>query len=215
MAMHVGLDNMRLLPPWFPIGRNSDGFFSVLLRLTDPGSLTGLLDFGLYHDPPEPRRFPPESLTELNPRSVDLVMALVVHNRPPSHIKDPADRMRDIGAALQEAASLPTRDFIHLVHENWSRGFHTYAERLESLLERYDHNPAAWATDVEAHLEVVFERLREPASILPERHGPRSSEVTKRRTLMFGRLLSMWPDLWEFFRARNDAGDKPVLFRWL
>lgn len=213
MGAHFGLDNTRLLPPFLPVGRNADGLFGVMTRIVDLSSLTAFLDFGVYHDPPEPRSFLYKSLIELRPTLADLIMALAVFHRPPTELRDPRERLRQLGATLLEIATLPTGDYLQLLHDDWSKSIYTYAETLEDLLSRYDHSPALWAEDVDAHLEIIYERLREPTSLFTARSGQGSVEQARTLTGRYGRLLVIWPDLWEYFAERNRRDEEPLLYR--
>lgn len=213
MGMHIGLDNSRLLPPMAPFGRNADGLFGITTRIIDRESVTGFLDFGLFHDTASSQPFSRDRLIQIGVGVHDLVMPLVVAARPDSGIADPTDRLRHLGAVLVEIAALPTSEFFTVVHQAWSRNFYAYAERLENLLEKYDRQPPLWSSDVEEHLEVVYERLREPTSIFPTRRGVGSVERSKQLIGMYGRLLEIWPDLWEFFAERIRTGAEPLLYR--
>ena len=213
MGMHIGLDNTDLLPPMVPFGRNADGLFGVTTRIIDVASVTAFFDFGVFHDADDRGPFSRSDLVSLYATNPDVMMAVLVHNLPPKEVPDPADRLRYLGAALGELASLPTSEFQTLVHQIWSHGFHAYAERLEGLLETYERHPSAWAADVEEHLETVYERLREPNSIFPEQRGVGSAEQSKKLVGMYGAILEIWPDLWGYFAERNAKGAEPLLTR--
>jgi hypothetical protein len=55
MALNLGLDNRRLLPPFLPVMRNQDGVFAALMRACFPDSLFGFLPWTVVHEPPTPR----------------------------------------------------------------------------------------------------------------------------------------------------------------
>ncbi len=211
MGMHIGLDNTQLLPPMVPFGRNADGLFGVTTRIMDLTSVTAFFDFGVFHDAEERGPFSRGDLTSLYATAPDVIMAVLVHNLPPKELSDPADRLRHLGTVLLELASLPTSEFQTEVHSIWSRGFYNYAERLEGLLDTYERQPPTWADDVTEHLDTVYERLREPNSIFPERRGVGSAERSKKLVGIYGAVLEIWPDLWGHCAERNRRGDPSIL----
>lgn len=111
MGMHIGLDNTSLLPPMVPFGRNADGLFGVTTRIIDSTSVTAFFDFGVLHDADGRGPFSRDDLVSLYATNPDVMMAVLVHNLPPTNVTDPADRLRSLGTVLVELASLPTSEF--------------------------------------------------------------------------------------------------------
>lgn len=70
-----------------------------------------------------------------------------------------------------------------------------HVEGLESLLDRYGGEPAAWADDVGEHLDAVNAALSEPTSLFGESGCGLSIEQVRRHFERYGRLLAVWPAL--------------------
>ncbi|MBA7694740.1 hypothetical protein ES703_103353 [subsurface metagenome] len=89
----LGLDNRRLLPPFFPVMRNEDGILAVTLRTCFKGGLIGHLPLAALHDPSEPRRFAPEAIREMKPRIAEIISLLVQSYEPGPGVKAPEERL--------------------------------------------------------------------------------------------------------------------------
>ena len=77
MTPCVGLDNRELLPPFFPLFRNSDGLFGRTLRAFRPEALIGRLPIAVAHFPPEGRRYHPEAVTDVSCNAPELMELLI------------------------------------------------------------------------------------------------------------------------------------------
>ncbi len=205
MAMQSGWDCRGLLPPFLPVGRNPDGFFAFVHRLLDPSSLTAFLGFGFLHDSREQRSFEPESLTDFKPYLSELLMALALRCRPSSGTEGVKERFRELSENLGEAASLGTSGFAHFLHDAWSEGAGAYATSLEEALDG-DCLPEEWGKDTQAHLEAVYEMLREPSYLFGKRGCGLSVEQVRNHAAGYGRLLGIWPDLLEAAALLNAEG---------
>jgi hypothetical protein len=195
MMTQTGFDDRASLPPFLPYGRNPDGLAAVLIRLLYPESLSAFLDFGLLHSPEETRRAGRPELCGYRPHLSALVMAVAVANRPPRSLADPAERFLFLGDAIADAGSQKAGRFVDLVYEALAPSLMAHIEGLESLLDRYGREPAAWAADVEEHLGAVNAALSEPSSLFGEAGCGLSIERARRHFDRFGRLLAVWPDL--------------------
>jgi len=198
----TGFDDRAPLPPFLPYGRNPDGLCAVLTRLVYPSSLTAYLDFGLLHSPPEPRVANTEALTSYRANLAEIVMALAIARRPAASVADPAERFRLLGAALVEVAAERNAGFVEAAHAAWSRQLSGYVTLLESLLDRYGREPAAWATDVDEHIDAVNAVLREPLGLYGDSGCGLSVDGARRHLRLYGELLAAWPALHGAFADR-------------
>ena len=64
MAGNLSLDNRQLLPPFYPLQRNSDGLFAAVLRKCFRDGYLGYLPWAIWHDPPQSRSQPIEQFFE-------------------------------------------------------------------------------------------------------------------------------------------------------
>ena len=204
MGMQCAFDARALLPPFFPVGRNEDGFFALTLRIMYPASRTLYPAFGFLHDPPESRPFDHATLTGFKPPLNELLMSLSIAVVPPENFQDPRERLLHIGEKMREAASLSAVEFTGIIHETWSKSVIAYAEHLESLLGTYDRIPISWAEDVDVLLENVYAHVREPALLFGASGCNCSVDEVRSHADRYGRLLCQWPDLVEYVRSSGD-----------
>ena len=197
MLMQAAMDNRVVLPPHFPIGRNSDGLFAVMVRIVHPGSLTGFQDFALRHEPPEEHVFATDEIHRWRPYPTDLVMHLVVALAPSLPATDAADRLVALGTALEEIASGSTSEFVSTVHGLWLNTATHHTEQLEGLLERYERRPETWAADVVRFNAAAYEMMQEPGSLFGEVGCGMSAEELRKAVGRYGRVLAVWPRAWE------------------
>jgi hypothetical protein len=195
MMTQTGFDNARPLAPFLPYGRNPDGMCAFLTRILYPDSHTAYLDFGLLHAPPEPRVSSPGDLYDFAPRLSTFIMSVAALNRPAPSIIALADRFEALGDALLDASELSSSSFDDLVYDLWSRGAEARIEKMETLLDRYDRSLAAWAADVEKHIEAIEAILGEPTALFGERGCGLSIASVRRHFGLYGRLLAIWPEL--------------------
>jgi len=200
----TGFDDRSPPPPFLPFGRNPDGLCAVLTRLVYPASLTAYLDFGLLHAPPEPRVAVRADLTSYRVNLAELVMALVIANRPAASVADPAERFRRIAAALVDAAAFGNSALVDALHGSWAPQLGRYVERLEVMLDTHDREPAAWAADVGDHIDAVNAMLREPSALFGAAGCGLSIDGVRRHLRLYGTLLACWPEL----HARHAAPEK-------
>src|SRR6202022_2607052 len=111
------LDAHELLPPFFPVLRNTDGIFGVTLRTTIEGACIAQLPWTLEHAPADARIIPGDALTLFAGRSrvQDIVLASM-HSMPPiaagGAVHDPSARMAALGEHLRALGSLEKQDFL-------------------------------------------------------------------------------------------------------
>jgi hypothetical protein len=206
MSLHSGFDARGLLPPFFPMGRNEDAFFSLLLRICRQGSLSAFPGFGVFHDPPECRAFAEGSQVDYAPCLIDVMMAVAVSFAPSRAVRDPGERMRSLGESFSCVGTMGADDFAAFAHESWSAGAALYDSMLEGLLSEYRGEPLSWAEDVRAHLARVNALLADPPALFGPLGCGFSLDVAKAQFAEFGSLLIAWPDIFARSRELNAAG---------
>lgn len=213
MAAHASYDCASVLPPFFISGRNDDGLFALMVQFCYPGSKIAYPAFGLFHNPDTIRRYDTGTRTGFSLTVSDIFMSLCARAACGFEAHDPAGRMEGIGGFLRDAAGLSAVEFTDLLWNLTLPSLAAYEEHLEDLLSRHNREPAEWASDVEALLENVREKEREPALL----YGPAGCGLSlpdlQGELARYGSLLEQWPDLWDYARERN--ADGPCLARAL
>jgi hypothetical protein len=217
MALNLGLDNRRLLPPFMPVQRNQDGIFAVLARACLGDGFFGFLPWVLRHAPPaRPRSAQAGSWRgAVRLHSGQMIQALLGAVPRCSDPSNPAQNLRDLGKGVTAMACLPMADFEELVClQVWDQ-MSKQASRLAAQLRQFGGQPDFWARDVRQLLAVLGEELTQDRAAIPwdlrDGDDDRSAaERFRRLVLRLGQLLQVWPDMVEAARDLRARGVRPA-----
>lgn len=202
MTTFLGLDNRLLLPPFFPVQRNSDGIFGIMLRKCVDGSHVAFLPWILQHAPEPPRAFAPDELwaDAAKVRMADIVIAAVLAHETRAASVTTATRWADLGKYLRWLGSLNSPDFeAHVGTLQQFRNF-AFITALHSQLQTYGASPSFWADDVKRMIEAMSKASTAQDYLVPRdlRHG-RDADAARRLSQelveKLGELLEAWPAL--------------------
>jgi hypothetical protein len=200
MTTFYGFDNRVPLPPFFPVQRNEDGIFGVVLQQTRDDCRIAVLPWVLLHTPAH-RSFTPDALWKhaASARMDDIVINCVLsHERAP---------LVELGIHLQQLGSASAAEFDAYVRIVQQRRAIALITVLQSHLQTYGPSPAFWAADVSRMLEVLMKAHGGDDFIvprdLPNEAAPRLSQELVRR---FGELLEAWPTIVEACRRLRAQG---------
>ncbi len=221
MTTFLGLDNRALLPPFFPVERNSDGVFGVVTQRTIPGSRVAFLPSVLLHAPPAARSFNgDEAWTEPDRiRMADIVIASILARRADvSESQEPGEKLGRLGAYLQELASLKPADFEAVVRSAQQMRNLTFIALLDARLREHPAGPAFWAGDMRKAIDWLERSSRHADYIVPRDLGRIQSVDEARRLAQnlvarYGELLAAWPAIVAAagrLRARGIRVSEPV-----
>ncbi len=117
MSMSFGTDGTAPLPPFFPVQRNADGLFGIVLRAVHHDGFFGFLPWVIEHAPARARvsSFPDFFGSLGQAGCVDLVCLLVGAARIEPSRGSPVPAMRALGEAFERWGSLPLADFEEIV----------------------------------------------------------------------------------------------------
>ncbi len=210
MSGHFAVDARAVLPPFFPVLRNSDGIFGRTLRQVRPDGLIAHLPFGMRHEPPSSRTFDEAALHNWcgSPRASDVIITCVLSATLTAH--DPTDRLRELGHYLVNLGRLPAPEFDAFVrHLLWQQRANDL-QYCESLIAHYGGRPSQWASDLETAVERIQESLAQPDFLYPRdlRGVDNVDPATIARELVrhYGDLLVAWPGIEAAARALRNAG---------
>jgi hypothetical protein len=202
MTTFLGLDNRWLLPPFFPVQRNSDGIFGIMLQKCVDGSHVAFLPWVLLHAPKPPRVFAPEDLwaDARAVRTPDIVLASVLSHEPRAGLATTATRLADLGKHLRWLGALRLPDFeAHVLSLQQFRNL-AFVTVLQSQLQAHGSSPRFWADDMERMVELMSKASTAQDYLVP-RDLRQGRDTTAARLLgqelvgKFGELLEAWPDL--------------------
>jgi len=212
MTTFFGFDNRDSLPPFLPVGRNSDGVLGALLPRCLPSSRVALLPWTLHHLTAESRRFTPNDLwvgadqVRLSDIVIDCVLTHAV-----TTVQSAADGMARLGAHVRQIGALPLHAFDAYVRSVQGFRAAAFTTLLSQRLQTYRNTPAYWAADVQRVIERM-ERARLSDSLLvPLDLCAGHDEQAARRLSqdlvgMFGQLLEAWPTIVDAASRLRAAG---------
>jgi len=196
MAYNLGLDGRRLLPPFFPVGRNEEPLFATLLGVCRPGVRAGVVPVAILHDA-EPRPyFAREDVwrTSTGVRICELVHA-VVQQWVVSHRARGVDQLAVLGTYLVELASQRLEDYRAFIRDRVREVFDRKRLALESELEETSL-PDHWREDACRQRDVLLEAATRSDFEVPRDLGFADADAAheKGRDMVrdFGRLLESW-----------------------
>jgi len=200
MSTFFGFDNRLLLPPFFPVQRNSDGIFGIVLQKCVERSHVAFLPSALLHVPPAPRRFEPDEIwTDAESvRIADIVIACAfAYEAGDSHVTD-ATRLVELGRHLRRLGSLKLLDFE--AHVRSRQQYRTLAliTVLQSQLQTYGAAPGFWSDDVKRMIERISKATTAENYIVPRdlrqgRDAEEARRLSQELVAKFGELLAAWP----------------------
>jgi hypothetical protein len=201
MAYALGLNNQDSLPPFFPIGRNSDGVFGVALRVNDPHRFIGHLPFGVVHENPDNTPYSSDAIwhDSTRVRISDIAMTILRQPRSVGICENTAPNYVSLGERFIDIAQLDDDDLAESLNRTALDMFSQRMARYEWLLNKFRHEPALWAEDIEKAQEHILCAASDRYSGLPCDLGtddPRNCIQRAREVFTaYGSLLQAWPTL--------------------
>jgi hypothetical protein len=199
MGYAMGIDHQDWLPPFLPLGRNSDGGFARTLGLCAPEAFKVDLPFAVVHDPTSRRSFDgPDALRVYAAcRVSEAIMAAMDSVGPaPPHCA-PARHQETIGSYLYQLAQMKPDRFEEAMRDAVDSLMRKRMSMLDRQLQRSRGVPRYWAEDVDRAIGELRAHLSAPGPVLPLdlRHGRSRAECSAALQWIvgsFGRLLKEW-----------------------
>jgi len=203
MAYWIGLDNRDILPPFFPVGRNSDGIFGATLRTCFEDGYLGHLPWAILHSPDQPRAFPPGILWT-NTSKLDLsdILGGIIREFQRIPGATPERNLRLLGSYLEALGSTPLADF----EERLKLGLATSISKSIGLLLDSESGretlPKYWQEDFERLVRARARPFEGGGPLLPRDLPATSGDLEARLLLQqlirrYGDTLRYWPDMVE------------------
>jgi hypothetical protein len=185
-AAHVAFDLRTPAPPFVPVGRNSEGLFSAVLRQTRPTDLFGYPPWMIAHRPAAARpAFTDDDLfalfTRLPPHHQ---LMLWVASYQPEAGADEDARQNALADDLIAAAAMPADGYRDMVRELHATEAAARVAYFTESLDLYDDQPADWAADLQRAIALAGE----PAE-------PEEPAHAQALLGLYGQLLQAWPRL--------------------
>jgi hypothetical protein len=211
MTTHVGLDNRDILPPFFPLGRNSDAVFAQFLTTTTANALVAQIPGSIHHQRPEPLDANMDWIHRVAPSLSTFIGLIFQEFRPISQSEETRNALRRAGLFFHSVGELPIGDMADLFRLHWNRYLTEHADRLSYLLVRYDRSPGFWARHCDALLDNLADQLNSAGFPVPVElsHLPDFESMASRLGQLlrdFGILLYHWPEIWDTARQIKEGG---------
>jgi hypothetical protein len=212
VPMNAGVDNRSLLPPFFPVGRNSDGIFAMTLRVCAHDALIGHVPIAVLHSPQESRRYAQDSIqAAVAPRLSEIVQTITNTFGPVPGRTSVSERLSDLGRLFVDVGSQKIADFKAYVETIWVGAASRYIVFLEHLLDQYHGEPDYWTDDVLSFVDkladfTIHGSAAVPRELLETYTTDEAVEICRRVVRKYGELLQWWPAIYEAASDLRGAG---------
>ena len=215
MSTFLGLDNRDLLPPFFPVQRNSDGIFGLTLSKCVDASHVAFLPWILLHAPEPSRTFAPDEMwaDAASVRMADIVIASIMDHKNLTGEATVATRLADLGEHLRWLGSLDYPDFeARLRPQQQIRNF-TFLMALHAQIHTYGPSPAYWADDVSRMIELVSRASSANDHLVPRdlrqgRDAGAARMLSHELVAKYGEVLVAWPATIAAAKRIRDNGSR-------
>jgi hypothetical protein len=209
MTTFLGLDNRDLLPPFFPVQRNSDGIFGLTLSKCVDSSRVAFLPWILLHLPEPPRAFAPDEMwaDAANVRMADIVIASIMDHQ---NLTGDAT-VADLGEHLRWLGSLNYPEFEARIRAQQQIRNFTFLMALHAQLHTYGPSPTYWADDVGRMIELISRASSAEDHLVPRdlRHGRDTGAarlLSQELVAKYGEVLVAWPAMVAAAKRIRDNG---------
>jgi hypothetical protein len=151
MSQITGLDNSRLLPPYFPVFRSEDDLFGAMLGFLHPDSVVLDQDWAIPHFPLDDRS-PAVPQTQPDGR-VDTRFGRLIDEQ--THYQEginPETRLTRLATLVREFAETPDRGLITLYRAETASRQAREAQKIRTLLQQAIPRSDSWRTYLEQRL---------------------------------------------------------------
>lgn len=162
MSQVTGLDNSRLLPPYFPVFRNEDDLFGAMLELLHPHAVVLDYDWAIPHFPLESRETP----SEQDPPTGNVTLRLGKYLADHTQYRRGAcaeTRLAHLFALVKALSETSDEGLITLYRAEMAHAQAVEARRLTSRLQDGITRPEAW----QAYLGQRLAKLNEAMQTVP------------------------------------------------
>jgi len=199
-AMSHGMDNTRLMPPYFPIGRNEDRAFGALCVLSDSGCWVCHLPWAIRHCTESGRRYEVDYKGMFSRVRVMDIVQLCTESLWLPHQVERGRGLRIIGEQLIGIGDLTQKAFSSYLQTQLIRNRIMTENMLEAKLASNRDKPERWKVKIREIIAELHRVIETDARIIPtdlksELSGVEALRYTQRALGWYGRLLVAWENL--------------------
>ena len=198
LAMCIGLDNRRLLPPFAPVGKGEEVVFGATLTKCFDDAFAVRVPWCVTHAPPQQR-----SLSSRHMFSVGPNLALYcIQAFDPGLTRSSDEKLLRLGNHLQDVGRMTQGAFEEFIR--WHK-WDAMSARISALEDRLQADPPPYfQQDAEAVISAMRRSALDPIEELYELEGGR--ETLQGLLVRFGQLLIHWPRMVETARSLRTQG---------
>jgi hypothetical protein len=197
MTYCVGLSNNGTLPPFMPLGRNTDGLFGALLSRWTAFGLTAHIPVAVLHDSARAPMYPALKTvgSAAHTRVADLLIG-IAQTRSPTGSRG----VSEFGQVLTNFSTLPVKAFAEAIYGVAVDNCRREMAALERAIDD-ESRPKYWRDHAEQYLNARRALFRRPSRAVPielrtKTSYPHSWESTRGFVRNFGEFLQMWSAVW-------------------
>ncbi|MEP1470471.1 MAG: hypothetical protein ABJK20_05975 [Halieaceae bacterium] len=209
ISQMTGVDNTRLLPPYFPAFRGEDGLFGWMVKQMYPESRAVIYNWGIPHQPLENREssyleedfFPKIGLGDFQSLCTDRTNL--------TGKSTPVGRLKLLSAMIRDLSEKPQEELVALARIEAVRKPATVYLDASTRLPYFSDQSVNFANYLQTAIKKASEYLQSPPPLSDwfEIPGDRSdSEVVSRTASAaktFAEALESWPDVWRAAKKIN------------
>jgi hypothetical protein len=199
-AMSFGINNTRLQPPFFPLGRNLDGAFALLYNLLDSQSLIGHTPFAISHQSEPDRRYgraPADAVCGLTLTDILQLCLLSISNIADASLNQ---NLRCMGEQLVILSSIPRQPFRSFLRKMYAQTRFELLSSLERISCEIHVGRKEWNSDIDSMSNSIRSSTLNEQNILPRDLIPalgmeEALDKAQSFVLMYGKLMLHWESI--------------------
>jgi hypothetical protein len=213
MTTCYAINHKHPIPPFFPYGRNHDGFFSFCLKIANPISRIIQIPYSVLHSPIEERMDRIEDLKKLRLRMNDFLIFAAADflTKEQVSITNSFERIKVFSQFLISITELSDLQFLNYFQSQIQEYFNRRSNRLKGILSQsiLSTNRLSQSADhkyyidlVRSEIHLMGEFFQREGNLLPsefdrfpnvgEAISRMKSDITK-----FAIAITIWPELKE------------------
>jgi hypothetical protein len=199
-AMSFGINNTRLQPPFFPLGRNLDGAFALLYHLSDGMSFIGHIPFAISHQSEPDRRYAGRAADfPCRLRLTDILQTCLTSFSFP-HDVSRSQSLRCIGEQLIALGIMSRVAFRSFLRNRYAQSRFELISGLKGIVQEKYFGCHEWVNDIESisnsiQCSILEDGSTVPADLVPKLNPEEALDKAQSCILLYGRMMLHWEEL--------------------
>lgn len=202
MSAMTGLDNRKLLPPYFPFMRGEDRLFGYTLDFVYPDSVSLDYPWAIPHLPIPKREWQKKDLDFSPDHSFPrFFIEKVMDQKPLCLAKSPAERLKALAAWFDGMATASEESLENMYRDTRLHVISLQLKDLGHLLDKGESAPADWKAYLKDGVDQLTAAMAQTSDeSFPIKGIPQTMEGSE--------LVAFWKEAWTDFAAALNAWPK-------